>query len=90
MLIPLHSDGLYYIYRLVWNSPFCYLMGCQPKFLYNAVFLSLKIVFILANSIDPDEMLPSLGPQCLLKYLLPCMQNEMNRFIRWKLLLQTI
>ena len=26
------------------------------KFLYNDVFLSLKIVFILANSVDSDEM----------------------------------
>ena len=35
------------------------------------IFLSLKIVFILANSADPDEMLPyaafHLGLHCLLK-----------------------
>ena len=28
----------------------------MSKFLYNNAFLSLKIVFILANSADPDEM----------------------------------
>ena len=30
----------------------------RSKCLNYDVFLSLKIVFILANSVDPDEMLP--------------------------------
>ena len=37
-------------------------------------FLSLKIVLVLANSVDPDEMWHDgafhLGLHCLLKYLL--------------------
>ena len=37
------------------------------------VFLSLKIIFVLANSVDPDEI-PycvafHLGPHCLPKYI---------------------
>ena len=66
--------------QLVWNCPFCILMGCQSKFLSNDVFLSLKIVFISAISADPDKM-PScmafhLGLHCLPKYLFTCTQNE--------------
>ena len=30
----------------------------MSKFLNDDVFMSLKIVFILANSANPDEMLP--------------------------------
>ena len=41
---------------------------------------SLKIVFILANSVDPDEMLPygafHLGLHCCPKYLFTGIQNE--------------
>ena len=41
-------------------------------------FLSLKIYFILANSADPDEMLPyaafHLGLHCLPKYLFNVIQ----------------
>ena len=40
----------------------------------NDVFLSLKIVFILANNADSDEMLPNhLGLHCLPQYLFTCM-----------------
>ena len=46
----------------------------------NCVFLSLKIVFVLANSSDPDEMRPyaafHLGLQCLPKDLFTSVQNE--------------
>ena len=34
------------------------LSGPKSKILNYKVFLSLKIVFILANSADPDEMTP--------------------------------
>ena len=56
------------------------LRGCQTKFLKNDVFLSLRIVFIQANSADPVEMLPyaafHLGLHCLHKYLFTGIQNE--------------
>ena len=42
--------------------------------------MSLKIVFILVNSADPDEMPPyvafHLGLHCLPKYLFTSYQNE--------------
>ena len=42
--------------------------------------MSLKIVFISANSADPDEMLPyaafHLGLHCLQKYMFISIQNE--------------
>ena len=44
------------------------------------IFLSLKIVFILANITDPDEMPHDeafdLGPHCLPKHLLTGNQKE--------------
>ena len=46
----------------------------------NDVFLSLKIIFILANSKDPDEMQLHaafhLGLHCLPKYLFTGIQDE--------------
>ena len=46
-------------YILIWNCPFCILRGCQSNFfLYNDVFLDLKVIFILEYSADPDEMPP--------------------------------
>ena len=49
------------------------LWGCWSKFLKNDVFMSLKNVFILANSADPDKMPHDvafhLGLHCLTKYL---------------------
>ena len=46
----------------------------------NGVFLCWKIVFIFANSADPDEMPPfaasHLGRPCLLKYLFAVIQSE--------------
>ena len=45
----------------------------MSNFLFNDVFPSLKIVFILANNADHDEMPPysafHQGIHCLLKYL---------------------
>ena len=68
------------------------------KFLNYGVFMSLKIVFILAaNSADPDEMPPKvafhLGLHCLPKYMLTSIQNERvnflsNNILNWYGLLQ--
>ena len=45
--------------------------------------MSIKIVFILANSADPDKMSPCaafhLGLLCLPKYLFTCIQNEKGK-----------
>ena len=38
------------------NFPFCILKGNRLKFLNFNMFLSMKTVFILANSADPDDM----------------------------------
>ena len=56
-----------------------YFKGLPAKFLKYDVFLYLKIVFILANSEDPDEMPICsiyLGIYCLPEYLLIGIQNE--------------
>ena len=49
--------------------PFCVLRVHKSKFLNYDALMSLKIGFILANSADPDEMLPyaaiHLGLHCL-------------------------
>ena len=49
--------------------------GCTFVFI-----LSIKIVLFLANSADPDEMLPyatfHLGLHCMPKYLITGIQNE--------------
>ena len=56
-----------------------------PVISINDVYLSLKIVFILANSADLDEMLPyaafHLGLHCLSKYLFIGIQNEKSKGI---------
>ena len=36
--------------------PIVYFKGSQEEFLNYDVFMSLKVVLILANSTDPDEM----------------------------------
>ena len=56
-IIPFHSDRL--SLRDIWYNkysmgPFYVLMGHRSNFLNFNIFLSLKIVFILANSADPD------------------------------------
>ena len=55
-----------------WICPLCNLRGDSSKFLNFNIFLSLKIVLILANSADPDEMQHDaafhLGLYCLQKY----------------------
>ena len=60
-----------------------YFKGFSVQISINGVFLSLKIVFILANSADPDEMLPyaafHLGIHCLRKYMFIDIQNETGK-----------
>ena len=55
------------------DCPLCTLRDLGNNFLNYDVFLSLKIVLILANSADPDEMQQyavfHLGLHCLPKYL---------------------
>ena len=52
----------------IWDYPLYILRGQMLEF-PNYAFLSPKIVFILANSVDPDEMLQNaafhLGLHCL-------------------------
>ena len=73
MDLPIHIDTIS-------MCPFCILRGRRSKLLNFIIFLSLKVVFILAYSVHPDEMLQNaafiLGPQCLPKYLLTSIQNE--------------
>ena len=40
-------------------GPLCVLRGHRSHFLKHAVFVSIKIVFALVNSVDPDEMPPN-------------------------------
>ena len=57
-----------------------YLKGLPVKFSINRCISVPKIVFILANSADPDEMPPyvafHLGLHCLQKNLVISIQNE--------------
>ena len=60
--------------------PFCTLRDQRWKFLNYDACLSLKIVFILADSADPDEMQHDaafhLGLHCFPKYQIICIRNE--------------
>ena len=75
---PIHIDSI------SMGLSILYCKGLPVKISKNYdVFLSLKIVFILANRAniaDLAEMLPyaafHLGPHSLLKYLFTCIQNE--------------
>ena len=61
-----------YIDTISIELPIVYFKGSQVNFLNYDVFLSLKIVFILVKSADPDEMQHYaafyLGLHCLPKY----------------------
>ena len=62
------------------NCPFCILKGNRLKFLNFNMFLSMKTVFILANSADHDEM-PHYaafhqGLHCLSTYRFTGTKNE--------------
>ena len=71
---PIHID------TISMELSISYFKGFSVKISINGVLLSLKIVFILAYSADPDEMLPyvafHLGIHCLHKYLFIDAQNE--------------
>ena len=71
---PIHID------TISMELSILYLKGFSVQISINGIFLSLKIVFILANSADPDEMLPyaafHLGIHCLRKYLFIGILNE--------------
>ena len=81
---PLYSDGFFHTYliQLVWDCHFCTLRGHLYNFLNYDVFLSLKVVLILANSAEPNEMQHyaafHLGLHYLPKYLFRDFQY-MNR-----------
>ena len=66
MDFPIHID------TIIMGLPIVYFKGSQIKFSELWSFLSLKIVLILANSADPNEMQHyaafHLGLHCLPKY----------------------
>ena len=47
---PIHID------TICMGLPIVYFKGSQVEFLMYDVFCSLKVVLIIANSVDPDEM----------------------------------
>ena len=69
MDLPIHIDAISI------ELPIVYFKGSQ------VVFLCLKVILILANSADPDEMQHyaaiHLGLQCLLNYPFGGFQNTM-------------
>ena len=80
--LPFHFDGVsqthwYNKYGIVF---FCDRRGHMSKFLNYDVFMSVKVVFILANSEDTDEMRPyaafHLCLHCLPKYLFTDIKYE--------------
>ena len=66
-------------YTISMDLSILYFKGLLVKISINDIFLSLKIVCILANSADSDEMPPYVafhqGLHCLPKYLLTDTQN---------------
>ena len=68
------SSFLYDTINLGWSS--VYIEGLQVIILKKTIFISLKCVLILANSVDPDEMQQHaafhLDLHCLLKYSFTC------------------
>ena len=77
LLNPFHSDGI--------SQTYCYNKHGIVHFVFEGVtelnmIMSLKIIFILANSADPDEIQPYAafhpGLHCLPKYLFTGIQNE--------------
>ena len=53
VLTPLCTNG---IFLLTLDSPLNIARGHRLQFPITVVFLSLKIIFVLVNSVDPDEM----------------------------------
>ena len=58
IIYPLYSNGIFRVHidTTSMGLPIVYFKGSQVKFSNYDVFLSLKLVLILANSADPDEM----------------------------------
>ena len=63
---------------LVWDSPFCVLKDYKSKFLNYDVFMSLKIVYISANSADSDisSVSSTFAKVPVPKYQFTSIQNE--------------
>ena len=83
MLLTFHSDEFsktYNIDTIGKGLSVFFLRGHRLKFQNFDEYMSLKIVLILANNADPDEMPPyvafHLGLHCLPKYLLTGIKNE--------------
>ena len=55
--------------QYVFEILYCVLSGQSSKVLNNDAFMSLKIVFILINSADPDECGMSSGSSLFAEYL---------------------
>ena len=78
---PLYSDGFSqtYWYNKYGIAHFVFQWDIGKKFLNYDVFLSQKVILILANSTDPEEMqhyaVFHLGLCCLLKFPLRGFQN---------------
>ena len=78
-----HSDGFFiHIDTISIDVSILYLKMSQVKISKFFMFLSMKIVFVFANSTDQDEMLHYaafyLGLHCLPKYLFTDIQDEMD------------
>ena len=59
-------DSSYWFDTINFEWSIVYIEGPQVIFQKN-IFLSLKIIFHLENSVDPDEMPHHLGYNCLSK-----------------------
>ena len=79
MDFPVHID------TVSMGLPIMYFKRSQVEFLIYDVFLSLKVVFILVNSSDPDEMQHyaafHLGLHCLPKY--PFRGFQYTKGLQW-------
>ena len=69
-------DYLKHIDTISMELSILYFKGFWSKFPLDYVFLSLKIVFIFANSADPDEMHFIWGFYCMPNYLFISTQYE--------------
>ena len=59
-------------------------MGHRLLFPNKIAFLSLMIIFILANSVDPDEMLYIKAFHLGLHYLRPCHSTHLGQRTKGK------
>ena len=78
---PIQSDGFFHpCDRISMELPILYFMGSQVKISKLECVYVLKIVFVVANTVYPNKMLPyaafHLGLHCVAKYLFTGIQNE--------------